>query len=140
MGTGHRALHLDIVDIARRVCPHKRVGSLTVSRKVVVLFQHRHQPQVHVLEEGVLVLAVGGNGEEARLLQVQVNLRRESVQYLLPGDLEVGQAQKRVDCVFNAHRARKLPGRRPQLHLVEIDLEVDLPVKRVGNVRSHNTR
>eukprot|EP00961_Rhodomonas_salina_P100902 1357973-Rhodomonas_salina.2 len=73
--------------VAGAIGPHSAVGGLVVThvigvqdaREVGVLVQNHDETHVDVLKERVLVHAVGGDGEKARLLQVDCRLGREGV-------------------------------------------------------------
>eukprot|EP00961_Rhodomonas_salina_P296977 3936838-Rhodomonas_salina.3 len=104
-----------------RTRAHSAVGRLVSARKVEVLSVHRHKPHVDVLEEGVIVGSVGGDGEEARLL-------------------DMNRPKEEVDGVLHPHGASQEPSLCPQLFLIQPDRRSVLSDLAVQDRRGHHSR
>mmetsp|Transcript_15585 Transcript_15585/g.37128 ORF Transcript_15585/g.37128 Transcript_15585/m.37128 type:complete len:242 (-) Transcript_15585:1446-2171(-) len=83
---------------------------------------------------------MGGDGEEARLLQVDVDLGGESVQDFEASRAEIREPQVRVHGVLDTHGSAQLASLGAKLHLVQLDLETVLPKEGVQVVEGDDAR
>mmetsp|Transcript_61105 Transcript_61105/g.126152 ORF Transcript_61105/g.126152 Transcript_61105/m.126152 type:complete len:592 (-) Transcript_61105:957-2732(-) len=100
-------------------------------RSVRVLIQDGNETQVHVLEERVIVRAVRGHREEARLLHVKRRLRRHGVHRLEARGPEIDVAEERVHRVLHRSSALHLAGQLTKIELLNLNDRLVLEEERI---------